>query len=56
MSTHTQWHLLVDAAADEVDQAVKELRSEMAVEFNDSRLGYVVVQINREAWETLDGH
>jgi hypothetical protein len=47
------------AAEEERGQAVaqvkKELRSEMAVEFDDERLGYVTVQINRDAWEQLNG-
>jgi len=53
-----EWTLVRDRIANEIDdavaQAIKRLRSEMGVEFDDERLGYVTIQINREAWEELN--
>ena len=40
--------------ADAITQTVRGLRCEMAIEFDDERLGYVCIQINRDAWERLN--
>ena len=39
-------------ARDEVREALREV-ADSGVEFNDERVGYVTVQIDRETWETV---
>lgn len=49
--TYEQLDVALDEAADRIEQLEAELRDTAnAVEFEDDRIGYVSVQMDRDAW------
>jgi hypothetical protein len=53
-SGHTDWKALYGEAQAEIERLRGALREmvESGVEFDDERLSYLVVQVDREVWES----